>query len=210
MHNQSRAFRLTIQALFLALIALQTMVPMLGYIPLGFMSLTIIHITVIVAAVMFGPGEGMLVGLIWGLLTIVRAYTAPTTPLDTLVFTNPLVSVVPRVLVGLFAAWAFWGIYKLTKHVAIASIIAGAIGSLTNTILVLVMMATLYTGPVANAYHVTSAGLTKVLGAIIVTNGVPEMIGAIIITPLVVGALVAATKMKPWHVGPKKPANRLG
>ncbi len=145
MGNRSRAYRVSMQALFLALIAVQTMVPMLGYLPLGFVNLTIIHITVIIGAIMFGPGEGLLIGTVWGVLTIVRAYTAPTSPMDTLVFTNPLVSVVPRMLVGVFAALTFWGVYKLFKKVVIASVVAGAIGSLTNTVLVLLAMGTLYT-----------------------------------------------------------------
>ncbi|MFD1440738.1 MULTISPECIES: ECF transporter S component [Lacticaseibacillus] len=199
MGNRSRAYRVSMQALFLALIAVQTMVPMLGYLPLGFVNLTIIHITVIIGAIMFGPGEGLLIGTVWGVLTIVRAYTAPTSPMDTLVFTNPLVSVVPRMLVGVFAALTFWGVYKLFKKIAIASVVAGAIGSLTNTVLVLLAMGTLYTGPVASAYKVSTGALGKVLGAIVVTNGVPEMIGAMIITPLIVGALVAATHMRPWR-----------
>lgn len=204
MGNHSRAYRVSMQALFLALIAVQTMVPMLGYLPLGFINLTIIHITVIIGAVMFGPGEGLLIGTVWGVLTIVRAYTAPTSPLDTLVFTNPLVSVVPRMLVGVLAALAFWGAYRLVKKIALASIFAGIVGSLTNTVLVLVAMGTLYTGPVASAYKVSTGALGKVLGAIVVTNGIPEMIAAAIITPLIVGALVAATHLRPW--GAPRPA----
>ncbi|MFD1432307.1 ECF transporter S component [Lacticaseibacillus yichunensis] len=203
MSDRQHTFKIVIRALFIAIIALQATVPMFGFIPLGFMSLTIIHITVIVAAIMLGPWDGIFVGLVWGVMTIVRAYTAPTTPLDTLVFTNPLVSVVPRVLVGLVAALVFWGVYKLVHRVSVASIVAAFFATLTNTIGVLFFMGILYTDQVASAYKVPSSGLLKVLGGLVVTNGIPEVIGAVIITPLIVAALSAATHIKPWRTATK-------
>lgn len=199
MNTNAKTYRLVIRAALVALIALQTMVPMLGYIPLGFMSLTIIHITVIIAAVLFGPWDGMFVGLVWGLMTMVRAYAAPTTPLDTMIFTNPIVAVVPRVLVGLVAAWTFRAVYKLSKRTITGSIAAAITGTLTNTILVMSLMAALYTNTMAKSYHVAASGLTKVIGTIILTNGIPETIGAIIITPLIVKAVSAAAHLKPWR-----------
>ncbi|WP_407893270.1 ECF transporter S component [Lacticaseibacillus sp. N501-2] len=195
MHKRSKASRITLLALLTALIILQTMVPMLGYIPLGFMSLTIIHITVIVAAIVLGPWDGMFVGLMWGLFTIFRALTAPTSPLDPIVFTNPIISVVPRVLVGLVAGAVFTGLYHRFHNQTVASVIAAGLGALTNTVLVLGLMGWLYTGPVAKAYGVTSSGLLKVLMGVIAANGVPEAIGAMILTPLIVGALFAVKRL---------------
>lgn len=195
MHRQSKAARLTLRALLTALIILQTMVPMLGFIPLGFTSLTIIHITVIVAAIVLGPWDGMFIGLMWGVFTIVRALTAPTSPLDPIVFTNPIVSVVPRVLVGLVAGAMFAWLYKHFHNVPIASIIAAALGTLTNTVLVVVLMGTLYTGAVAKAYGVTSGALMKVLMGIVAANGVPEVLGAAVLTPLIVEALFAVRRL---------------
>ncbi|MFD1430767.1 ECF transporter S component [Lacticaseibacillus mingshuiensis] len=210
MKNHSKAFRLAIQALFVALIAVQTMVPWLGYIPLGFLSVTIIHITVIVGAIMFGPGEGMVIGFTWGLFSLIRAYTAPSSPLDTLAFTNPLVSVVPRILIGLFAAWTFWALFKLTHRQLVASIGAAIIGTATNTVLVLGAMGLIYSGQVATFYNVSSGNLIKVLVGIVISNGIPEMIGAIILTPLLVRVLTTATHMIPWHVAALAKPAQLG
>ncbi|EAC9267437.1 ECF transporter S component, partial [Listeria monocytogenes] len=54
MNTKSKTYRLVIRAILTAIIILQTMVPFLGFIPIGITSLTIIHITVIVAAIVLG------------------------------------------------------------------------------------------------------------------------------------------------------------
>ena len=107
MNNKSKSYRLSIRGILIALIFLQSMVPFLGYIPLFVTSITIIHITVIVAAVVLGTKDGMLIGTIWGVMTMFRAWTMPTTPMDTLIFTNPIIAVLPRILVGLVAGVVF-------------------------------------------------------------------------------------------------------
>ena len=157
MNSRNKTFRLVLRAILLAIIIVQAMVPWLGFIPLGFISLTIIHITVIIAAVVLGPKDGMVIGLFWGIATIVRAYAMPTTPFDTLVFTNPIISVVPRVLVGLVAGLVFHWIYQKNKSITISSAFAGVLGSLVNTVLVLGFMGLFYTGATADAYGVDSA-----------------------------------------------------
>lgn len=195
--TKSKAYRLTIRGILIAIIIVQSMVPFLGYIPLLATSLTIIHITVIVAAITLGTKDGMFIGLIWGVMTMIRAWTAPTTPLDTLIFTNPIVSVLPRVLVGLVSGLVFTVLYKRTKQFYLPTIVAAALGTLTNTVMVLGLMGLIYTGPVAEAYGTTSSGLFSVLLVVVGTNGIPEIIAAVIITPLIVRALFAATKLTP-------------
>lgn len=195
MDTTNKTYRLVIRAILVAIILLQAMIPFLGYIPLGITSLTIIHITVIVAAIVLGTKDGMLIGFVWGIATIIRAFTSPTTPLDVLVFTNPLVSVLPRILVGLVSGVLFTIIYRKTKKVVLASIIAAIFGTLTNTILVLTFMGILYTGPVAQAYGVDTSGLFALLATIAATNGVSEVISAVVITPLIVKALFTATSL---------------
>lgn len=197
MNTKNKTYRLVIRAILTAIIILQTMVPFLGFIPIGITSLTIIHITVIVAAIVLGTRDGMFIGLVWGIFTIIRAFTSPTTPLDITVFTNPIISVLPRVLVGLVAGILFTWLYRKTKKVVLASIVAAIFGTLTNTVLVLTLMGTLYTSLVATTYGVDASALFVTLGAIAVTNGVSEVITAVILTPILVKALFAATILRP-------------
>ncbi len=75
----------------------------LGYIPffLG-TAITIMHIPVILGAVLEGPWTGLFIGLIFGLSSLLWSYIGPTGPGDVF-FQNPLISVLPRLFVGLGA-----------------------------------------------------------------------------------------------------------
>lgn len=77
----------------------------IGFIPIGPTRATIMHIPVIIGAIMEGPVVGGFIGLIFGLFSIYQALTNPT-PVS-FVFLNPLVSVVPRVLIGLVSYYVY-------------------------------------------------------------------------------------------------------
>lgn len=81
----------------------------LGFIPVGPTRATIMHIPVIIGAIMEGPIVGGLIGLIFGLSSMFQAATNPT-PVS-FVFLNPLVSILPRVLIGIVAHY----VYKWSK-----------------------------------------------------------------------------------------------
>ncbi|HOE57917.1 MAG TPA: ECF transporter S component [Bacillota bacterium] len=83
----------------------------LGFIPVGPTRATIMHIPVIIGAIMEGPVVGGLAGLIFGLFSIFQALTNPT-PVS-FVFLNPLVSVVPRVLIGITSYYTFKALNNL-------------------------------------------------------------------------------------------------
>lgn len=83
----------------------------LGFIPVGPTRATIMHIPVIIGAIMEGPVVGAFVGLIFGLFSIFQAVTNPT-PVS-VVFLNPLVSVVPRILIGVVTYYVYNSLKKL-------------------------------------------------------------------------------------------------
>lgn len=83
----------------------------LGFIPVGPTRATIMHIPVIIGALMEGPLVGGFVGLIFGLFSIYQAVTMPT-PVS-FVFLNPLVSVLPRILIGIVSYYVYNGLRKL-------------------------------------------------------------------------------------------------
>ena len=56
MESKDKIFKQVLIALFGAIIIIQNFIPFLGYIPMGPLNLTIIHITVIVTALVFGTG----------------------------------------------------------------------------------------------------------------------------------------------------------
>ncbi|MGB6179229.1 ECF transporter S component [Carnobacterium sp.] len=186
MYQRNRkAYRISILGILSAIILVQNFVPLLGYIPIPPLNPTIIHITVIVAALTLGTKDGMVIGGVWGVSRLVKAFIAPTSPLDLLLFTNPIISIVPRILVGFIAGYAFHLLKKKNGKESIAMIISSVLASLTNTILVLFFIYIFYKDDYAAALNIDVSTLAKALGAIVMTNGVAEAIAAGIIAPIV-------------------------
>jgi len=146
----------------------------LGFIPwFTGIALTIMAVPVIIGAILEGPTVGLIIGFIFGLFSLLQASIAPTGPGD-VVFTNPLISVLPRLFIGP-VAWVVYG--SVRRWNTIAALVAGGVaGSLTNTVLVLTMFGLLGLAPWA------------ALGTIAVTNGLPEAGAAAVITVAVVTA----------------------
>lgn len=176
----------TIRSILIVIIILQDFVPFLGNIPVGPLSITTMHVTVIITAIVVGPVDGAIIGGAWGILTWVRAFVAPSSSLAPLVMVNPLVSVVPRIMIGLVAGYLYRWLTRLSKQPRLAMILAGIAGSLTNTGLVLGAIALFYRTPaVARAYGVNVAHLLPALETIMATNGLAELVFAAIVVPLV-------------------------
>ncbi len=188
-----RTKRLTAQTLLLTILILQDFIPALGNIPIGPLSLTTLQITVMIGAVVMGPNTGMLLGGTWGVITWLRAFFYPSSPLAPLIFTNPIIAIVPRLLVGLVAGWLFIWLRKLMKD-RWALIIVGAIGAMTNTILVLGgIYLFAHTPAVAKGYHTDVAHLGTVLGTALATNGLAEMVLSMILVPAIAIPLLRYT-----------------
>ena len=135
--ENSTVFHIAITAGFASL-TLFLGITHLGLIPLSpIVSLTIMHTPVILAAIIGGLWSGIGVGFVFGIYSLIQAAIHPSGMLDPL-FVNPLVSVLPRMLIGVAA----WGIHRLLKMIpkmprVLSSSIAAFFGSLTNTIFVI-------------------------------------------------------------------------
>lgn len=88
---------------------------------------TIMHIPAIVGGVLEGPVVGILAGLIFGIFSFLYA--------ESPVFANPVVAILPRLLIGVVAWAVFVGLRRFS--VDLASVAAGLLGSLANTVGVL-------------------------------------------------------------------------
>ena len=186
MKEKENVYQLTLISMMVALLIMQTFVPILGYIPLGPIDVTIVHITVILSAVLFGPKFGTIIGTIWGALSMLRAFIQPT-PFN-IVFLNPLISILPRLLVGLISA-SFFKLLKDRLPRTGAYAVTAAIGTLTNTVLVLGSIYLFASEAYAGALGISETALLGALGTIVATNGVIEIIAAVIILPVLAVAL---------------------
>ena len=116
--NVSFTRKLVLTAAFSALIIVLG-ITKLGLIPIGpAASITILHVPIILAACLIGLPYALFTGAVFGIMSLVQAAMSPSGVLDPL-FVNPLVSVLPRMLVGLIA-WALWKLFtnisKLSKE----------------------------------------------------------------------------------------------
>ncbi len=166
---QSRTRKIVITAVLSAITIVLGLLPFGGYIPFAGISITILSIPVIIGAILEGPIVGAGIGLLFGLTSLYQAATAPKSPLDPL-FTNVLLSVLPRLLIGP-VAWLVWTALKKNKVVGL--IAAGVAGSYTNTILVLGMLGLLYAKD-SRVVEIWGDKVWPALGGIALSSGLPE------------------------------------
>ena len=103
----------------------------------------LIFLPTIITSIIYGPKAGALMGGLAGTSTLLRALFAPASPLDYL-FLNPLVSILPRIFVGVVPYYVNTLFEKIIKSKPIALLIAGVSGALTNTGLVILMLYVIY------------------------------------------------------------------
>ncbi|WP_277630679.1 ECF transporter S component [Atopococcus tabaci] len=184
--NKKNTKRIALLGIFTAIILIQNFVPFLGNIPIPPLNPTIIHITVIVATLVIGTKDGVIIGGIWGIVRMIRAYTVPSSPLDLLLWTNPVIAFIPRVLIGLVTGVVYQLLKRRNqKNQTFAMAAASVGGSLTNTLLVLTFIYLFYGAEYAAALDVDISNLMLVLAGVVATNGVAEAVVAAIVAPLV-------------------------
>ena len=156
----------------------------IGFIPwFSGASITIMQIPVILAALIAGKNSGLGTGFIFGVFSLIQAAIAPIGPLDPF-FVNPLISILPRCLMGLCAFWSFAFFNKIPKFPKIANYaISGLFASLVNTCLVLFMLV------------VFKAIDFKMFIAVLIANGLLEAAASAIITTIVM-TLITMPKKK--------------
>lgn len=167
----------------------------LGFIPLPLFKLTILHLPVIIGAIIEGPIAGASIGFIFGLFSIYQNITTPT-PMSPF-FYNPLVSILPRVLIGVVSYYVYIFLRSKLKNKRLSIGIAAICGSLTNTIGVLGSIYLIYFKDYASILMqrgtISSGSLGKVtiaLLSVIGTNGIAEaVLSALVSIPVVIAIL---------------------
>ena len=131
----------------------------------------------------------MFVGAVWGINSLLRAYIQPVSPMHTLVFTSPLVSVFPRILMPLVVGLVVAFLRRKKVNKSVIGITGGLLGSILNTVFVLGSIAIFKQAEYLQIKDIAQPELLTVLWGIVIANGVPEMIASGIITPAIYRAL---------------------
>ena len=187
--------RITIVGILSALTLALSLIPQIGYITIPGLGLqiTIVHIPVIIAGIIEGPVVGAFVGLIFGLSSL---YTALTSPLPiAFAFLNPLVSILPRIFIGVVAWYVWRAMTTVTKDKArpVSIGIAAAMGTVTNTIGVLGMIWILYAKRFLEALQLDAVSPALVIFGLAMPNFPLELAAAVL---LAVPIVMAVKRMK--------------
>lgn len=181
--KRQKIYSLVLLAILSAIIIIQSFVPGLGNIPIPPITPTIIHITVIVGTLLLGLKQGMLLGTVWGICSLLRAWIMPPSPITQLLFGNPIIAILPRIAVAITAFYIFKLLFKKLGD-TYATMIAAVIGSLTNTLLVCIFIYLIYSQQYANLLNIDVSGLWYVLATLIATSGLAEAGVAGVLVPL--------------------------
>lgn len=188
-NSQSSTSRLTFMAVMLAITIVFVMVTA---IPNFSISMAVaMFLPTLLTAMVLGVKEGMIMGALAGLVTLARALFMPLSPFDYF-FINPLVSVLPRMFIGLTAGLVFRLIKDVLKAPGtLAAAIGGAVGMITNTVLVVGMLFLVHG---QNMVDAMGAGFFVTLGVLFASNGLIEMITAAILMPIIYNVYVRYRK----------------
>ena len=202
---KNKTQKMVLTAAFAAIIIIMANVPFLGYIPVGVIKATTLHIPVIIGAVLMGPASGAFLGFIFGVTSLLSATFNPTltsfcfSPFYSVGdfhgnFKSLIVCFVPRILIGIVAYFVFAGIMKVFKgkrriKETIALPIAGVLGSMTNTILVMGSIYIFFGQQYMAAKEITGSLIAAIMASV-VGNGIPEAIVCAVLVTLIGKALL--------------------
>ncbi|MEG0592439.1 MAG: ECF transporter S component [Coprobacillus sp.] len=192
--NKQKTKNLAFMSLFIAIEILMVMIPFLGFIPIGPLRATTLHIPVIIAGIVLGKEKGAGIGLVFGLSSLIMNTISPTvtsfvfSPFISGSILSAIIAIVPRVLIGYIAGLIY---EKMKTKNELAKMITGSfLGALTNTVLVLGGIYFIFGSQYALAIGQDFQALLPYLIGIITTSGLLEAIVGTIIATMVSKILI--------------------
>lgn len=185
--------RFTFLSLFIAIEIVLAIVPFLGFIPLGVINATTLHIPVIIAAILLGKKEGAILGFVFGLTSIFKNTMSPTatsfifSPFITIGgisgnWQSLIIALVPRILLGYLSGYLFEKLSTRINKESISITLSALFGSILNTLLVMVGIYVFFGHAYAEAINVSYDAILAFIMGVITTNGIVEAIVGAMIT----------------------------
>lgn len=206
MKSKQKTKEMVLLTLF-ACIEIILMLTPLGYIPIGVVRATTLHIPVILAGILLGAKGGGIIGLVFGITSVIINTLTPT--ITSFVFSpfysvgefhggiaSLLIAIGPRVLLGLSSAWIYQLMLRLSKKVNLSLITSAVVNTLIHTILVLGGIYLFFGSSYAAVKEVSLQGLFGLLCTLVATNGVLETLIAGVIVLAVGRALLPLINKK--------------
>lgn len=182
----------------------------IGYIQLGIIKATIIHIPVIVGSILLGSRSGAFLGFLFGITSLISNSSSPGllsfafSPFIPVPGTDQgsimalIICFIPRILVGIVPYHVFRMFHSLLKGKMrfLSFAIAGILGSITNTILVMGGIYLLFKDVYASAMNIQIETVYKAVLTIIFTNGIPEALLAGVLVSALCKALLSSQQVR--------------
>ncbi|MDD6212254.1 MAG: ECF transporter S component [Clostridiales bacterium] len=173
----------------------------LGMIQLPIIKATTVHIPVIIGAILLGPSAGAILGLVFGICSLLSNTFAPTllsfafSPfLSTTGIVGALkalwISVGCRVLIGVAAGWLWILFSKIRLNQIIALPLVGFLGSMVNTVTVMGSIYVLLAQQYAEAKNVAVNAVWGLVMGTVTASGIPEAIAAAVLVLALGKALI--------------------
>ena len=179
--------RITTLAVFVGIMLLLYLTP-LGLIHIPPINLTLYCIPVLVGTLVLGLRDGWVLGLCFGILSTVGAFTAPSASVALLMEAQPyapalvvVMSIIPRLLIPTAAYY----VGKWTEGKRFGLPLAAVCGSLTNTIF--------YLGALVGFYALCGLDNSAIVGGILGVTGLGAC-GEMVLNGVVVPPIVLALR----------------
>ncbi len=181
---------LTFMAILIAIMLIFGFTP-IGYIPLPFAKITLMCLPVIIGTLVLGLRTGMGLALVFIITSLFQLVITPDELTITLMPINPALYLVNLIVPRLFIPITTYFMYRLLakKNERAGLFVASAVGSLTNTLLVLILLQLFFAPAIAEIYSIGMAGATAMIWGIFVSNGILEAVVATMICPFVIMAV---------------------
>lgn len=207
--NRMKIQRLTLAAFFVGIQILMGWTP-IGYLPLGTVSITTMHLPVILAGILGGAKFGASMGFVFGLTSLLRATFTPDasafmfSPFITIGgvsgnFWSLVICFVPRILLGFLSAVIYDICYKKVKNDLFSAACSAVINTVLHTIGVLGGIFVFFGPQYAMLLGANLKAVAIALLGVMSANMIPEAILAGSAVPVLVKALRPISR----HLGMK-------
>lgn len=180
--------QIAFDAVFLSLILIMGFVPQMGYIQiLPGLSLTLMHLPVLLGACLFGFKRGLLYGLFFGITSWMQALSSPVG--FNAFFVYPWVSVLPRLLFGFLSGFFFQLLHKQPK-IGRNPLVLGGMSFVSTLLHTLLVFGTIFLFdangilPFFQSKDVITSGISLTFVGVIIVGALLEALLAALLVPL--------------------------
>lgn len=188
MSNRKRVSFMTMLAVLIAIEVIIAVTP-LGSLPaIGPIVMTIAHIPVIIGAVVLGLKGGLIMGIVYGVLSFLVWTFMPPSPIAFLFtpfyslgeisgnFWSLIICFVPRILIGLLTYFLINVIYRVSKNKFVCNFFGAFVGNFISSLILLAFVYIFFGQAYASVLGIEYGAVIGVITTTLLTSAIPESI----------------------------------